>query len=587
VLAASGVFTVSAQARQLPIHRSWYGRAAVPPGDGPAAPFNSLAAVEHASGPGDTIIVVPSPLSVAPLDGGIALKAGQHLIGGGPPVLGGSGLRSLPRVTNTTKVHVAGDAVELADNTEVANIVVAGPYRGGIYGMNVTGVDVHGNDISGQNTSCTDGLFIPPFTLGSYAPFVGADFAIGVQNGWAAIMVDRTHGMGSVAIDNNYVHDGFCGDGIDIRSMGTASIDARVQANLLTRLRQGSRNGIISILAIGLQAIGAGKLRVDNAGNMETYIGNPGQTDADAQFVSIADSGSVTDIISHNTFRHGIGDFSSNGMEFVISNGTGSGYMHILDSSFEDDPGDMLEEFNFGSGSRMELVLDNVETRHTTLNGGTAAYADPPGHALGPGNIGDCLTVFDVGANDMDTLVMRNSHFSDCDNNGLEINNNVVPTNAGSGVGLIGIPKGISAGAINVEIDHSSITASRYYALWVNNMTPVKTLTVRVQNSNLSTSGGEAVAFDQQTTASTQDTQIDLGGGSLGSVGQNCIFDGALADMEATRYHVMAKHNWWGTPGGPAPGTTTVNPSERTGVASITANPALTEPPPACQSEAQ
>jgi hypothetical protein len=67
VLAAGGVFTSAAQARQLPIHRGWYVRAAVPPGgDGsPAAAFNSLAAVEHASGPGDMIIVLPSPLSVA------------------------------------------------------------------------------------------------------------------------------------------------------------------------------------------------------------------------------------------------------------------------------------------------------------------------------------------------------------------------------------------------------------------------------------------------------------------------------------------------------------------------------------------
>src|SRR5580704_12907976 len=52
------------------------------------APFNSLAAVQQASGPGDTIFVLPSTIQSAPLDGGIALKPGQRLIGAGPPVVG-------------------------------------------------------------------------------------------------------------------------------------------------------------------------------------------------------------------------------------------------------------------------------------------------------------------------------------------------------------------------------------------------------------------------------------------------------------------------------------------------------------------
>src|SRR6202023_261757 len=57
-------------------HHRWYVSPSAPAaGDGSAAaPFNSLALVQAASGPGDTIVVVPSPLSVAPLDGGIVLQ---------------------------------------------------------------------------------------------------------------------------------------------------------------------------------------------------------------------------------------------------------------------------------------------------------------------------------------------------------------------------------------------------------------------------------------------------------------------------------------------------------------------------------
>ena len=130
--------------------QTWYVSAvAAAGGDGSAgAPFNTLAAVQQVYGPGDTILIEPSPLSVSPLDGGIALLPGQRLIGDGPPVVqfgtalipdgppvvGSSGLASLPRITNTT-TYLSGDAVELASNTVVENLVIAGALRGGIYGQ--------------------------------------------------------------------------------------------------------------------------------------------------------------------------------------------------------------------------------------------------------------------------------------------------------------------------------------------------------------------------------------------------------------------------------------------------------------------
>ena len=47
---------------------------------------------------------------------------------------------------------------------------------------------------------------------------------------------------------------------------------------------------------------------------------------------------------------------------------------------------------------------------------------------------------------------------------------------------------------------------------------------------------------------------IDLGGGALGSDGRNCIFGGAIYDLEATRNNVAAQNNWWGTAKGTLPG---------------------------------
>ncbi len=138
---------------------TWYVSATAPAGgDGSSGrPFSSLALVQQASGPGDTILVEPSPAGT-PLDGGIVLKPGQRLIGqgppvlrfgppliaGGPPVVGSSGLASLPQIANTTNVANSGDAVELADDTDVENLVITSAYRGAIYGHDVVRATVRG-----------------------------------------------------------------------------------------------------------------------------------------------------------------------------------------------------------------------------------------------------------------------------------------------------------------------------------------------------------------------------------------------------------------------------------------------------------
>ena len=88
-----------------------------------------------------------------------------------------------------------------------------------------------------------------------------------------------------------------------------------------------------------------------------------------------------------------------------------------------------------------------------------------------------------------------------------------------------------------------------------DDVTPLTQLQVRVEDSDLSTSlSGVAVAFDQQPTGGTGSYAIDLGGGALGSKGRNCIFGGAIYDLETMGYNVTAENDWWGTPSGPVSG---------------------------------
>src|SRR5689334_13760786 len=66
-------FVSQAAPRAAQNHRWYVSANASAGGDGTInSPFNTLAAVEQASSPGDTILIEPSALDVPPLDGGIA-----------------------------------------------------------------------------------------------------------------------------------------------------------------------------------------------------------------------------------------------------------------------------------------------------------------------------------------------------------------------------------------------------------------------------------------------------------------------------------------------------------------------------------
>ena len=503
-------------------------------------------------------MIEPSPLSVPPLNGGIALLPGQRLIGDGPPVVQftnplipngppvavSSSLSSLPQITNTT-TYLSGDAVELASNTVVENLVIAGALRGGIYGQDSLGVTLNGNDVSGFNTSGTTGFVVQPFCLEQYAAGVANCNTSGLPAGWAGILIDTGAGNNTISITNNYVHDGVCGDGIDIRGMNTGDISVDVEYNFVTRLVQ--CGSVRTIEGIGTQVTGTSRLRATLFGNTEANNGSPG-ANMDSLFVNPAEDGVLTETIDKNVYMTGIGGSSTNGMEFILSNGGAHAKVAISNSFFQNNPGDMLEEFNRGgTGSRAELDLDNVIVQQTTFTAGLPVYGDPSGTAASPDNTGECLGIGSVGANDTTILVMTDSSFTGCDNNGIEVTNNHPVTGDGTG----------NPHTISLDINRSTISGSRYYNLWVNDVTPLTNLRVMVQDSDLSVSGsGVAVAFDMQPgTGGTTSSQIDLGGGALGSAGRNCIFGGAIYNLEATGYNVSAEHNWWGTASGPPSGT--------------------------------
>jgi hypothetical protein len=524
--------------------RTWYVRAGTPEdGRGTrSAPFSNLAAVESASHAGDRIVVLPAPRSVPPLDGGIRLKLGQVLVGAGPRVGTAATRDRSPRVANTGRSRLDGDAVRLATAATVRNVEIAAAARGGIYGLNVRSATIAGNDVHGHNSSCARGFHIPPFSVPTIVRGLGIPIREGLHNGWAGIMVDVSRGRSRVGIRGNRVHDSDCGDGIDVRSSGTANVRATILANHVSELRQGE--ALESVLAFGLQTRDRARLVARLDDNRQSGLGNdedsgvgPGGADSEGIFVNPSGPSSMRVAVTRNRYTHtpGRGGFSANGLEYVAMGSGPRARLDVRDSSFTGTSGDVLEQFALGTDARLSLRLDRVVATGSTGHGGSG-IGDT---LIIPGNNADCLIGASGGARNRVELVVRRSTLSDCANNGLTFGSAVAN---GSG----------PTAALRLDVADSTITGNHGGNLRIGNVAGLDELAVRVERTNLSGSrgiGSSPANLTAQDLGTTGRPVIDLGGGPLGSRGGNCLGGGRLAAL-LLGYDVHARGNWWGRPGG-------------------------------------
>lgn len=500
-----------------------------------AHPFGTLAEVERAAGPGDTIRVLPS---AAPLDGGIRLQQGQTIVGEGSPVAGLPPGAPAPLLTNTG-ARLDGDAVRLADGVTVRNLRIAGTTRGGVYGQDVTGARIVGNDVSGHNTSCTEGFLIPQFNAPTNVPGVGIPIVGGLPNGWAGIMVDAEHRTGgTLLVRDNVVHDAGCGDGIDVRVADTASYDVDVVGNDVHHLRQGT--GLKSVLAIGLQARDSSRLTATVSGNTESALGNADDpnllaagADSEGVFVNGVGPSRMRVLVDHNTSTNvdGLGGFSANGLE-TVTMGRGSRVSVVVrDSTFSGAPGDVIEEGALGTDAVIDMRLVRVTAERSAGVGNTW---------LLPFNNGDCVLAGSLGARNSVQLTVRGSVLRDCANNGISLGSNVV--NGHGPTTYVGL-----------DVDRSTVTGNRGGNLGIRNFTRLAELRVKVQRTDLAGSPGLGSAFADvsvEDLGSTDRAAIDLGGGALASLGGNCV-TATVPSVNVVRYRVSARRTWWGRPGGP------------------------------------
>ncbi|MGH6629159.1 MAG: hypothetical protein ACREB3_05475, partial [Burkholderiales bacterium] len=369
--------------------------------------------------------------------------------------------------------------------------------------------------------------------------------------GWAGIMVDADSGSGAVTINENYVHDSACGNGIDLRINGTADYAAEISGNFITKLKHGplhQAEELHLVHAITTQITDSAKLDAVSAHNTQTFIGAPG-ADCEGLFMNLADDATAVWRIDDNLFEHGIGGFSCNGMEFIISNGIAHGEMVLTNSRFEDNPGDMFEQANLGSGSTAILELDNVVVRDTHERGG-----DPDAGPI-PFNLGECLLTGSTGIGNTTILKIRDSAFSGC-NNGLSIL---------SGVNLSSILLGSlttgqlpadplgADGLMSVEISNTAFRDNAFSNIVVGVINGLRQLDLKIENSDFSRAGENAVSLRKLYLGDVEQATIDFGGGALGSTGGNCIQDAGRFDVLSEGFSASLRHNWWGQAGGPDP----------------------------------
>lgn len=513
----------------------------------------------------DTVAILPAPATVPPLDGGIALKTGQTLIGQGPKVTSPTAPSAAPRITNSTGHYNDGNAVILADGATVENLAVVNSYRAGIYGSDVTGTRVTGNNVSGQNTSCDVGIHIFPFR--TYA-------SVGLPNGWAGIMIDSTARSANGKIDNNYVHGATCGDGIDVRLAGTATFNALITGNTIADLQEGTAQGLTSVLAIGMQTGDESRLTANIDNCSARNIGSP-KADPEGVFANIGGSSRADIHLDHVVADDIHGGTSANGAEFVLMQESAHANVKVTNSSFTNVTDDILEALTFGRHQQLAIELDNVTARHAALPSGAAFDRELQWPFY---NTASCFVISNTSPEFLDggdntiAAVVRHSELSDCV------------------AGIVDVTRR-SQRATNLELDDSTVTGNRQAALYIKNSKPVTAaeaaadptlgspttgrlgrLNVKVRDTDLGRTANGPAVYAATVPGTVRSTTIDLG--TEQNPGRNDLSGGASA-AELAAVHVLAEWNWWGRPTGPVPAEIRL-----TDGATITTDKVLTTPPP-------
>ena len=511
-------------------------------------PFTSLAEVESNSEPGDAIHVLPSNFV---LDGGIQLKDGQSLIGVGAQVTEVPENAAHAQISNSTGGHLSGDAIRLADNNTVQNIHVIGAYRGGILGVNVASAVIENNLITeNMNQHSVQTL----------------------QTSFVIFQPQRNHYGAITLFACGTTSPNECQDE-DPATVGLAAANAVIRGNVIHDVN------VEGIVILNDAGVATNYSVQDNSVDRVSMV-NPGflRTDLLPPL--------VPEVVRSRAFTMIVG----NGAHAVLD-------MDHFDASHLAPPGDYASDgvvlVTFGNGAVITGDLSDITVTNPDFTGETVNGDSLELTAFGNNAVFDVRVRRAFLSDSVSTLVKLlevgptngNSYFFDIADSVLS---NVNPrvaveaSNAALAYIKIGSPGAVQTNTVDISVKDTRLIGHRR-GLLINLLNNVNLGTLRVfaENSTFaSTNPNEGFRlFNQGGVISS--AAIDLGGGSLGSQGNNSFFNNAQQDLAVVNLHVAppplivsAANNYWGG-GAPVPGVDTLT----TGPVVLTTSPFLTTNP--------
>ena len=548
---------------------TWYVKAnAGAGGDGSEGrPFNSLQTVEQKSEPGDTIIVVDCPADIPALDGGIALKDGQKLLGSGPDVTLDDPAAAQAKITNSDAERYDGDGIVLANDNEVTNVHIIDAHRSGISGHNISGADIHHNLITEHN----QGRQTFKVLQGSYP----------VEYSGIHLTADANNTIGDLFVHDNVVRDAR-GGGVLLYLWDSASAELLLDGNTFTDLSSpyDGANEAITIGTIG-SAISSVIIR-------DTFIDNIGRGSpvCDATLFYMEGSSQQDVLIQGYTYRNTkrVGGNRSFGIMIWPTPSASNARLNVrLEDSDLRGMNGFAGVYLYVEGRNCDITY-HVENTVVENPAGTGLYVN---NQSGSGN-------------NYEKIHFEGNQVRDCSGNGIYFLNNYGSTknvnisfkdNTATDCAVDGISFLNASGSIeNVNISLEDNTATdcinRGFAFrnsssienveislkdnaFLGNQEggcyfrtsweteegehfggPIGDLRVMMEGNNLV--GGDYGVYFVDHKGLTASSIIDLGGGGLGSAGRNRIFDNANNAVQSFNYDVVAKNNWWGSPEGPS-----------------------------------
>ena len=409
---------------------TWYVSASAPAsGDGSEkSPFASLADAQEASGPGD-IIYLMATVSGDPIDGGIALKPQQKLIGLGA---GGAGSTKV-RLTNTT-ANLDGVIVSASQGNEIANLHFVD--------MRSHAIEAVGGDLSG--------LYVHD------SMFEGASESEEVI--WSVRLESDRGSTTNVRVTDSEFRNGDDLGGIQIHHWGESSGTYQFERNDFSDL--GGR-------AYHLLSEDSSQIRTSILDSTADNIG-VGDRNSDSILPHLRNRSEQTVSVSNYRFNNTkqVGSVSNTGLEAFLEGAPFANpeawcdgcklTLRITGSVFENSVTDGIQIVNFGSNSELDVAIRGTKV---------------------------------IGAK---------------------------PQQVGGGISL------------RAQNEQNSGSRSR----------------LLVENCDIIGSSQFGIAIADAGEGYT--SVVDLGGGELGSAGNNRIIGSRSGELRAINANPVAKNNWWG-----------------------------------------